>query len=78
MIRNECIREKIGVASIVKNRVESRLRWFGHMRRRPVEALIRRVDQMKGNPITRDKGRSRKIISKTIKKDLDVNGLNIN
>ena len=48
------------------------------MRRRPVEALIRRVDQMKGNPITRDKGRSRKIISKTIKKDLDVNGLNIN
>ena len=33
---------------------------------------------MEGSPITRGKGRHRKIICGTIKKDLDVNDLNVN
>ena len=33
-IRNECIKERAGV----------RLKWFGLVRRRPVEALVKRVD----------------------------------
>ena len=40
----ECIREKVGAAPIVEKMVESRLRRFGHVWRRPVEALGRRVD----------------------------------
>ena len=42
-------REKVGVAPIVEKMVESRFRWFGHMWRRPIEALVRRVDQMEGS-----------------------------
>ena len=33
---------------------------------------------MDGSPIIRGRGRPRKIINKTIKRDLDVNSLNIN
>ena len=45
-IRNEDIRERVGVAPIVEKMVESRLRWFGHVRRRPIEHPVRRVDEM--------------------------------
>ncbi|KAL5166906.1 Craniofacial development protein 2 [Glycine soja] len=45
-IRNEAIRERVGVASIVEKMVENRLRWFGHVERRPVDSVVRRVDQM--------------------------------
>ena len=45
-IRNECIREKVGVAPIVETMVEFRIRWFGHMRKRFVKASIRRVGQI--------------------------------
>ncbi|KAF7808226.1 sacsin isoform X2 [Senna tora] len=37
-IRNDYIREKVGVAPIVEKLVETRLRWFGHVQRRPEEA----------------------------------------
>jgi hypothetical protein len=33
-IRNDNIRERVGVAPIVEM-VENRLRWFGHVERRP-------------------------------------------
>jgi len=26
--------------------IENRLRWFGHVERRPVDVVVRRVDQM--------------------------------
>ena len=45
-IRNEVIREKIGVAPIEEKMTENWLRWFGHVQRRPQEAPIRRVDCM--------------------------------
>ncbi|KAH1193556.1 Craniofacial development protein 2 [Glycine max] len=45
-IRNETIRERVGVAPIVEKMVENRLRWFGHVERRPVDSVVRRVDQM--------------------------------
>ena len=44
-VRNEDIRTKIGVASIEEKMRENRLRWFGHVRRRPTDALVRRVAQ---------------------------------
>ena len=34
-IRNETIRRKVGVAPIEEKMRESRLRWFGHVCRRP-------------------------------------------
>jgi hypothetical protein len=49
MIRNDNIRERerVGVAHIVENMVETRVMWFGHVERIPVDAVVRRVDQMK-------------------------------
>ena len=44
-VRNENIRTKIGVASI-KEKIENRLRWFGHVRRRPTDAPVQRVEHI--------------------------------
>ena len=43
-IRNEVISGKIGVASIEDKIREARLRWFGHIRRRPRDAAMRRCE----------------------------------
>jgi hypothetical protein len=45
------------VAPIVEKMVETGLKWFGHVERRPVDVLVRRVDQMEDSQIIR--GRSR-------------------
>ncbi|RDX95885.1 hypothetical protein CR513_21528, partial [Mucuna pruriens] len=37
-IQNNSIREKIGVAPIVKKMTKNWLRWFGHVQRRPPDA----------------------------------------
>ncbi|KAF1859879.1 hypothetical protein Lal_00028062 [Lupinus albus] len=52
--------EKVGVAPIVEKIVESCLRWFEHMWRRPVETLVSRVDQMEANPIPRGRDETKK------------------
>ena len=59
-IRNECIKEKVGEPPILKKVVESPVRWFGHMWRRPIEALVRRVDQIESSLINRGRGRPKK------------------
>jgi len=45
-IRNDIIREKIGVAPIEEKIAENHLRWFGYVQRRPQEVSVRRVDNM--------------------------------
>ena len=42
-VRNEDIRTKIGVPSIEEKMRENRLRWSGHVQRRPTDAPVRRV-----------------------------------
>ncbi|KAL5157078.1 Outer envelope protein 64, mitochondrial [Glycine soja] len=74
-IRNETIRERVGVAPIVEKVVENRLRWFGHVERRPVDSVVRRVDQMERRQTIRGRGRPKKTIREVIKKDLEINGL---
>jgi len=64
--------------------VENRLRWFRHVERRPIglgiqqDSIVKRVDQMEGNHITRGRGRPIKTIRETIRKDLEINELNPN
>jgi len=36
------------------------LRWFGHVERRAVDSVVRRVDQMEGSEIARFRGKPRK------------------
>ncbi|KAH1243703.1 Sugar transporter ERD6-like 16 [Glycine max] len=74
-IRNEAIRERVGVAPIVEKMVENRLRWFGHVERRPVDSVVRRVDQMERRQTIRGRGRPKKTIREVIKKDLKLNDL---
>jgi len=42
-IRNGMIREKVGVAPTQKKMTETRLRWFGHVKR-SINALVRRYE----------------------------------
>jgi len=51
---------------------------FGHVERRFVDSVVRRVDQMEDSPITRGRGRPRKTRRETIKKDLEINELDPN
>ena len=58
-IRNDTIREKVGVAPVVEKLVENRHRWFEHVEKRHVDAVVRRVDQMKKSQIKRGRRRPR-------------------
>ena len=58
--------------------VENRLRWFGHVERRPLNAVVRRVDQMEESHVKRGRGKPKKTIRETIRKDLEVNELDSN
>ncbi|KAL4380295.1 hypothetical protein AHAS_Ahas04G0019200 [Arachis hypogaea] len=57
--------------------VESHLRWFGHVRRRPIEHPVRRVDEIEDGQRAKGRGRSKKTIHEVVKRDLHVNGLSV-
>jgi hypothetical protein len=40
-VRNDDIRERLGVTPVEEKLVQHRLRWFGHIQRRPAEAPVR-------------------------------------
>jgi len=54
-VRNEDIRTKIGVASIEEKMRKYRLRWFGHVRCRPIDRPVRRVERIKLGQVKRGK-----------------------
>jgi len=70
-IRNYNMRESWGSTYCRKKMVETRLRWFGHVGR-CLDFAVRRVDQMKSGQIISVRGRPRKTIRETIKKDLEL------
>lgn len=54
--------------------VETRVRWFGCVKRRPVESIVRTLDQVEGNQIARDRERC-KNYKRNYQKDLEMNEL---
>jgi len=56
----------VGVAPIVEKLVENRLKWFGHVQRRPVDAVVRRVDQMQESRVKRVEEDLRKLLEKPL------------
>jgi hypothetical protein len=67
---NDDIRERLGVAPVEEKLVQHRLRWFGHMQWRPVEASIRNeVIRRTGNK-KRGRGRPNLIWEVSVKRDL--------
>jgi len=55
-IKNEVIRGEIGVVSMR----ETRLRWVGHIRRRNMDASVRRYEKIDHPDYRRSRGRSKK------------------
>ncbi|PHT76944.1 hypothetical protein T459_20466 [Capsicum annuum] len=45
-VRNETIREKVGVTPVKNKMREVRLRWFGHVMRRGMDAPVRRCERL--------------------------------
>jgi hypothetical protein len=68
--QNDDIREKLGVATVEEKFVQHRLRWFGHIQRRPADApilngVIRQTDNKK-----RGRGRQNLTWEEYVKRDL--------
>lgn len=59
--RNECSREIVGVAPIVKKMIKTCSRLFDHVRRRPTEVPIRKLDQVEDRPVVRGRETKRKL-----------------
>ncbi|KAL6572440.1 hypothetical protein OROMI_013398 [Orobanche minor] len=74
-LRNEVIRDKVRVASIEDKMMENRLRWFGHVRRRPVDAPVRRLESWGTSNIVKGRGRSKKTWIKLIENDMRFLGI---
>ncbi|XP_070046825.1 uncharacterized protein [Nicotiana tomentosiformis] len=69
-IRNEVIHDKLGVAPIEDKMREARLRWFGHVRRRSTDALVRRCERLTLEGLRRNRGRTKKMWGEVIRQDM--------
>ncbi|XP_070042135.1 uncharacterized protein [Nicotiana tomentosiformis] len=69
-IRNEVIRDKVGVAPIEDKMQEARLRWFGHVRRRSTDTLVRRCELLTLEGLRRGRGRPKKRWGEVITQDM--------
>ena len=74
-IRNKVIRGKIGVTSIEDKVRETRLRWFGDIRRKSMHAPVRRCEKLDRPDYRRSRDRPRKSWSEVIRHDLKTLGL---
>jgi hypothetical protein len=57
-IRNNDIRERLGVAPVEEKLVQHRLRWFGHIQRRLAEAPVHSGEIRRSGNEKRGRGRS--------------------
>jgi hypothetical protein len=69
-VRNEEIRDRVGVAPIEEKLIQHRLRWFGYVQRRPPEAPVRSGVLKRGDNVKRGRGRARLTWDETVKRDL--------
>jgi len=74
-IRNEVIREKVGVASIKEKLRETRLRWFGHVKKRGVNKPLRTCEVINLIYCRRGQGQLKMNWNKVIRGDLKCMGL---
>jgi hypothetical protein len=56
-VRNDDIRDRVGVAPIEEKLIQHRLRWFGHVKRRPPEAPVRNGVLKRANNVKSGRGR---------------------
>ena len=69
-VRNEDIRDRVGVAPIEEKLVQHRLRWFGYVQRRPLEAPVRSGVLRRANNVKRPRGQPNLTWDESVKRDL--------
>ncbi|KAJ1283650.1 hypothetical protein BS78_03G144500 [Paspalum vaginatum] len=69
-VRNDEIRDRLGVAPIQEKLIHHRLRWLGHVQRRPLEAPGHRGIVRRDNNVKRGRGRLKLTWDEAIKRDL--------
>ena len=69
-IRNDDIRDRVGVAPIEEKLVQHRLRWFGHIQRRPPEAPVHSGLLKHADNVKRGRGRPNLTWEESVKRDL--------
>ncbi|KAG2651069.1 hypothetical protein PVAP13_1NG174019 [Panicum virgatum] len=69
-VRNEIIRDRVGVAPIEEKLTQHRLRWFGHVQRRPAEAPVRNGVLERVDNVKRGRGRPKLTWDESVKRDL--------
>ncbi|RCV42932.1 hypothetical protein SETIT_9G255200v2 [Setaria italica] len=69
-VRNENIRDRLGVAPIEEKLIQHRVRWFGHVQRRPSEAPMRSGTLRHDSNAKRGRGRPKLTWEEAIKGDL--------
>jgi len=74
-ISNKVIRGQLGVTSIEDKIKEVRLTWFEDIRRRSMDASVRRYEKLDCPNHKRSRGRPRKSWSEVIRHDLEALGL---
>ena len=74
-IRNEHIRELVEVAPIQDKLRENRLRWFGHVKRRPINAPVRKSELINIAGNARGRGRPKLTWGEVVRQDMSVCGL---
>ena len=68
----------VGVAPIEDKIRENRLRWFGHIQRKPLDALVRKSDFLTIHGNARGRGRPKLTWIEIIKKDITICNLSVN
>ena len=69
-VRNEDIRDRVEVAPIEEKLTQHRLRWFGHIQRRPPEVPVRNGVLEQVDNVKRGRGRSKLTWDESVKRDL--------
>ncbi|XP_075103437.1 uncharacterized protein LOC142178019 [Nicotiana tabacum] len=69
-IKNEAIRDRVGVASVKDKMRESRLRWFGLVKRKSIDAPVRRCERLVLESLRRGRSRPKKYWGEVIREDM--------
>jgi len=74
-IRNVVIKERVEVAPLENKLRETRLRWFGHLKRRSINAPVSRYETINYSQCRRGRGRPKLSWSEVNRSDMKFMGL---
>ncbi|KAF3661814.1 Minor histocompatibility antigen H13 [Capsicum annuum] len=70
-VRNGTIREKVGVTPVECKMRKALLRWFGHVKRRGMDAPVRRCERLALDGFRRGRGRPKMYWGEVIRRDME-------